>query len=102
MGSGSVDQAQIAYRFPGVHLLPEHQTPQIFADLPAQALVYLELGFHLDLTSPSLASLPCQRVAVLPAGLKESDWHDWADEVIPGNDLTVPAPNNLPELCDRL
>ncbi|MBP0000539.1 MAG: GTP-binding protein [Cyanobacteria bacterium SID2] len=98
MGVGSVDRARIAYRFPWVHLLPEHQTPQVFANLPDQAWVYLELGFHLDLASPFLASLPCHRVAVLPPGLKSSEWHNWADEVVPGNDITVSAANPLPEL----
>ena len=98
MGGGSVDRARIAYRFPWVHLLGEHQTPQVFANLPDQALVYLELGFHLDLTAPLLASLPCHRVAILPSSLQASEWHDWADEVIFGNDIAMSAPDNLPEL----
>jgi hypothetical protein len=98
MGADSVDRARIAYCFPWVQLLPEGRIPQVLADLPDQALVYLELGFHLDLTAPLLASLPCHRVAVLPAGLQTSEWHDWADEVIVGNDIAVSAPDNLPEL----
>ena len=97
-GSGSVDPVRIAYRFPWVQLIPEHQIQSVLTNLPDQALVYFELGFHLDLASPFFAALPCHRVAVLPPGLTESDWHDWADEVIPGNDITVPAPDNLPEL----
>ncbi len=98
LGRYSVDLARISYRFPWVYLVPERNAQQVFASLPDRALVYLELGFHLDLASPSLASLPCHRVAVLPPGLKESDWHDWADEVIPGNDIAVPDQNKLPEL----
>lgn len=94
----AIDLAQIAYRFPGVYPIPESQGQQVLADLPDQARVYLELGFHLDLASPWFASLPCHRVAVLPPGLTRSDWHDWADEVVSGNDITVPAPDNLPEL----
>lgn len=96
--SCSVDRARVAYRFPWVHWIPERETQQVLTDLPDHALVYLELGFQLDLASPFLAALPCHRVAVLPPGLKESDWHDWADEMIPGNDIAVPTPNNLPEL----
>ncbi len=98
MGADSVDRARIAYCFPWVQLLPEGRILQVLADLPDQALVYLELGFHLDLTAPLLASLPCHRVAVLPSGLQTSEWHDWADEVIVGNDIAVSAPDNLPEL----
>jgi hypothetical protein len=98
LGNYSIDLVRFSYRFPWVYLVPESQAQQVLVDLPDRAQVYLELGFHLDLASPFLASLPCHRVAVLPPGLTESDWHDWADEVIPGNDITVPAPDNLPEL----
>ncbi|NER38839.1 MAG: GTP-binding protein [Oscillatoria sp. SIO1A7] len=98
MGAGSVDIARIAYRFPWVQLLPEDRTPEIFAKEPDEALVYLELGFHLDLTSPLLASVPCHRVAVVPSGLQTSEWHDWADEVIFGNDIAMFGSDNLPEL----
>jgi hypothetical protein len=98
MGACSVDQARIAYRFPWVYLVPESKARQVLAELPDCALVYFELGFHLDLASPFLASLPCHRVAVLPPGLKESDWHDWADEVIPGNSIVIPGLKRLPEL----
>lgn len=98
MGVCSVDWAWIGYRFPWVHLVPESEVQKVLAELPDRALVYLELGFHLDLASPFLASLPCRRVAVLPPGLKDSDWHDWADEAISGNDITAIAPDNLPEL----
>ena len=97
-GGGSVDEAFIAYRFPWVHIVPESQELEILTTLPDQALVYLELSFHLDLTSSLLASFPCRRVAVLPSGLQTSDWHDWTDEVIVGNESTVTTPETLPEL----
>jgi hypothetical protein len=106
MGACSVDQARIAYRFPWVYVIPESQAPQVLADLPDQALVYFELGFHLDLASPLLASLPCHRVAVrwlrsLHFGFHELDClliHgstvSYADELTPD----TPAI----QLCDRL
>lgn len=98
MGTDSVDRGRIGYCFPWVQLLPEERIPEVFADLPDQALVYLELGFYLDLTAPFLASLPGRRVAVVPSGLQTSEWHDWADETIVGNDIAVSAADNLPEL----
>jgi len=98
MGDRSVDLARIAYRFPWVHLIPESEAPTVFAELPDRALVYLELGFHLDLASPFLELLPCHKVAVLPPELKASDWHNWADETISGSNTTAIAPDNLPEL----
>ncbi len=97
MGADSVDRGRIGYCFPWVQLLGEDRIPELFADLPDQALVYLELGFHLDLASPFLESLPCHRVAVLPSNLPASEWHDWADEVVIGNDIAIPTPDNLPE-----
>ncbi|WP_072622318.1 GTP-binding protein [Spirulina major] len=97
-GAGSVDQVRIAYRFPWVQLIPEHQAQQVLTTLPDQARVYFEVGFHLDLDSPFFAALPCHHVAVLPPELTASEWHDWADEVIPGNAITVPTSDNLPEL----
>ncbi|MEM8640722.1 MAG: GTP-binding protein [Cyanobacteria bacterium P01_G01_bin.54] len=102
LGEASVDQARIAYRFPWVQLISEQQLPQAFMALPDPALVYLELGFHLNLAAPILASLPCHRVAVVPSGLQTSEWHDWADEVIFGNDITMSASDSLPERLPEL
>ncbi len=98
MGDGSVDLVRIAHHFPWVHLIPESQAPTILTELPDRALVYLELGFHLDLASPFLTLLPWRKVAVLPPKLNASDWHDWADETISGSDSKTIAPDNAPEL----
>ena len=98
----SVDLARMAYRFPWVNVIPEGQAQSALAKLPDRALVFLELGCHRDpqqlhSTAPFLASLPCRRVAVLPPDLQKSDWYDWAEEVVPGNKIAVPTPDNLPE-----
>lgn len=98
MGSCSVDRARIEYGLPWVRTLSESDAQAVLQDLPDRALVCVELGFHLDLASPFLVALPFHRVAVLPANLRQSDWHDWADEVVPGNDIATPAPDHLPEL----
>lgn len=98
LGNISVDLARIGYCFPWVQVIPENQAQAMFADLPNDAIVYVELGFHLDLGSPFLSSLPCHRVAVLPLSLRTSEWHDWADEVVPGNSIANPDASKLPEL----
>ena len=85
LGDISVDLARIGYRFPLVQVVPENQIQIALTALPETATVYIELGFHLDLNSPFFAALPCRRVAVVPPDLTQSIWHDWADEVIPGN-----------------
>jgi len=98
LGEISVDLARMGYRFPSVQVVPEAQLKTVLADLPEQATLYLEWGFHLDLGSPFLAELPWERVAVLPPDLAESDWHGWADRVILGNAVVAPANGCLPEI----
>ena len=84
-GQESVDLARIGYRFPWVSLVSDDRAATVLADLPGQSQVFIELGFHLDLESPFLAALPGRRIAIAPPGLERSEWHDWADEVIPSN-----------------
>lgn len=98
LGNISVDLARIGYRFPWVQIIREVEVQQTLKTLPDNAIVYVELGFHLDVRSPFLNSLPCHRVAVLPPQLSTSDWHDWADEVVSGNDIVIPESTKLPEL----
>ncbi|TVQ05942.1 MAG: GTP-binding protein [Leptolyngbya sp. DLM2.Bin27] len=98
LGEISVDLARIGYRFPWVQVVAEAQIQAMLADLPDQATVYFEWGFHLDLGSPFLAGLGCERVAVLPPDLSESDWHTWADRVVVGNAVAAPPEGQLPEI----
>ncbi|MEM9266842.1 MAG: GTP-binding protein [Cyanobacteria bacterium P01_F01_bin.13] len=81
----SVDLAWIGYGFPWVSIISDDRAATVLTDLPDQAQVFIELGFHLDLKSPFLAALPGRRIAIVPPGLEKSEWHDWADEVIPSN-----------------
>jgi hypothetical protein len=84
----SVDLARIGYRFPWVQVIQDQQIPSFFKAWTEErwpdAVVYLELGFHLVLDHPLLEALPWHRVAVLPPDLGESEWHHWANEVVPG------------------
>jgi len=99
----SVDLARIGYRFPQVQVISEDQAQQTLTSLPDLAMVILELGFHLDLNSPLITSLPSHRVAVLPPNLTDSEWQDWADEIIPGNDIVVDPASKPPQLwCTSL
>ena len=98
LGEISVDLARIGYRFPWVQVVAEAQLKAVLANLPEQATVYFEWGFHLDLESPFLAGLGCERVAVLPPDLAESDWHTWADRIVVGNAVAAPANGRLPEI----
>lgn len=94
----AVDLARIGYCFPWVSLVSDDRAATVLADLPGQSQVFIELGFHLDLASPFLAALPGRRIAVIPPSLEQSEWHDWADEVIPGNHSQTWDADKLPVL----
>lgn len=98
LGNISVDLARIGYRFPWVQVICENEVQHALKVLPDNAIVYVELGFHMDLRSPFFDALPCHRIAVLPPQFPLSDWHDWADEVVVGNDMVIPQSTNPPEL----
>ncbi|MGD1901220.1 MAG: GTP-binding protein [Geitlerinemataceae cyanobacterium] len=102
MGEESVDLARIGYCYPSVQVFPEEKTPEVLSNLPDRALVFLELGFHIDVTAPPLSTLPCRRVAVLPPGLENSpqssEWHEWADEVVAGSEVAPPKSEEMPEV----
>lgn len=97
-GAQGIDTPYLGYRFPWVQVIPEGKMPAVLADLPQEAEVYLELGFHLSLDSPLLASLPCHRVALLPPGYPPTDWQNWADKVIPGQGHPPTQTDTLPPL----
>jgi hypothetical protein len=98
LGLISVDLARIAYRFPWVQVIPDAEIRDVLMSMPDDAQVYVEVGFHLDLSASVLADLSCHRVAVLPPQLSSSEWHDWADEMIPGNDIPSPHDLGLPQI----
>jgi hypothetical protein len=101
-GEMSVDVIRIGYCYPEVRVLLDDQIPPL-AGLSEDTVIFLELGFQLDLQIPFLATAPCQRIAVLPPDLPQSPWHEWADEIISGNGISPPDPVNLPQLwCSAL
>ncbi len=53
---------------------------------------YIELDFHIDLGSLVLPTefADCHRVAVLPPGIRQTEWHDWADVIVTGTETRVP------------
>ena len=94
----SVDLARIGYCFPWVSIISDDRAASVLTDLPDQAQVFMELGFHLDLESPVLSTFPGRRVAIVPPDLKTSEWHDWADEVMPSNHSQASVADKLPAI----
>ena len=98
LGNASVDLAGIDYRFPWVQVIPDTEAQTVLHTLSEEAVVYLELGFYLDLGSPLLTSFPCHRVAVLPPEIKSSQWQQWADEMITGNSVRSFESEQIPQI----
>ena len=98
----SVDLMHIGYSFPEVQVIADHEIPSLINQWRQEGLssatVYLELGFHLVLDHPMLSVLPWHRVAILPSQPPESEWHTWADEMIPGNETPRPTAVDHPNV----
>ncbi|MEO1132420.1 MAG: GTP-binding protein [Cyanobacteria bacterium J06639_1] len=94
----SVELAYIGYRFPKVRLANARALPQVFDELAEPTVIYVEVGFSEDVQELSLGGLPSHRVAVLPPSLHHSAWHDWADEIVAGNEVAIFEPHKMPEV----
>ena len=96
----AVDRLRVGYRFPQVIVVDDSRAAEVLMNLPDRAQVYIELGFHLDLTALPFNSLPCRKVAIVPPELAQltaqSEWHSWADELVAGNNIQVPGSNETP------
>ena len=103
LGNASVDQAIINYRFPSVQVIPDTEAQTVLSRLSKEAVVYVELGFYMDLASPVLTSFPCHRVAVVPPETESSPWQNFADEIITGNSVQSSRHGESPQIwCSPL
>jgi len=81
-----IDTTYLATEVAGLTVLPVDQLTDFLAQPLVGSAVYVELGFQIELTSLILPGqmAGCHRVAVLPPGTRQTDWHDWADLVVTG------------------
>jgi hypothetical protein len=81
-----IDTTYLATEVAELTVLPVERLTDFLAQPLTGSAVYVELGFHIDLTSLILpdSMADCQRVAVLPPGTRHTEWHDWADLVVTG------------------
>jgi len=86
LGAGTMplDGTYLAAEVPGLSLWDEADLISLGSAELTQPL-YLELAFQVD---PFALSLPgmsaARRVAVVPLGAMQTEWHDWAEEVVAG------------------
>lgn len=91
-GAMSLDGIYLAAELPNLFLWEEADLLDWEIDERSCPL-FVELGFQID---PSTLSLPrvaaCRRVAVLPPAATQTEWHDWAEEVVVGGmGVSLPA-----------
>lgn len=81
-----IDPTYLATEVAGLTVLPVEQLTDFLAQPLVGSAVYVELGFHIDLTSLILPDqmADCRRVVVLPSGTQRTEWHGWADLVVTG------------------
>ncbi len=88
-GSVPIDLTRLATDFPTVKVFNDAQEVEFFHQLAVADAVYLELGFHLELSAVAqiLDTLPYLGIAILPPHFKDSEWHSWANEIVPGSNV---------------
>lgn len=86
LGEPSIDATYLDTEVPGLTVLSVAQFIDFLEHSKPGYAVYLELGFHIDLTTLTLPDqmTNCRRVAVVPPGTSHTEWHDWADVVVTG------------------
>jgi hypothetical protein len=93
LGSGTtpIDATYLAAEVSGLTVLLDEQLADFLAHPITGCSIYLELGFQIDLVSLVLPDkmANCRRVAVLPPGTRQTEWHGWADLTVTGAEIGV-------------
>ena len=86
VGTVPIDKTRLETEFPTVKVFSNGQEVEFLNQLATADAVYIELGFYLELNAVAqiLDNLSYRAVAVLPPTFKDSEWHSWAEEVVPG------------------
>ncbi|MBW4554696.1 MAG: GTP-binding protein [Trichormus sp. ATA11-4-KO1] len=89
IGNVPIDQIRLTAEFPEVKVVSDGEEVKFFSQLTGAEIVYVELGFYLELDAipQVLKNLPYQAIAVLPPHLKESEYHAWAGKIVKGADI---------------
>lgn len=92
VGNVPIDLTCIKAEFPHVHIFTDGQELELIEKVEQGAIALIELGFHLDLRSGdmllealaanSVFNSALKKIALVPSGLANSEWHEWADQII--------------------
>ena len=88
-GNVPIDQTRLATDFPNLKIITDAQESQLIEYLANGAVAFVELGFYLELDAMSslLDTIPSSRIAIIPPGTKNSEWHQWANQTVEGLSL---------------
>lgn len=93
-GTTPIDPTYLATELPSLTVLSDDQGWALRERAETGDAIYIELEFHLDLESLVLPvdMTQCQRIAIVPPGMKQTEWHQWADVVVVGNAIAASVP----------
>ncbi|AKG24041.1 CobW C-terminal domain-containing protein [Calothrix sp. 336/3] len=85
-GNVPIDQTHLQSEFTNLKIFSDGQEIEFISHLIKADRVFIEIAAYLELGAIAslLDSLPYHRVAVLPPSWKDSEFHPWAKEIIPG------------------
>jgi hypothetical protein len=93
-----IDSAHLTTEFPQLVVFTDEQADKLH-HLDANTTVYIELGFHLSLTTIDslLAGLDVQKVAIVSPNVLhlDTEWHRWADVTEAGQAVSAIEPKDL-------
>jgi Cobalamin synthesis protein cobW C-terminal domain len=93
-----IDSVHLVTEFPQLAVFTDQQIDRLH-HLDANTTVFVEIGFHLNLTTADslLAGLDIHKVAVVPPNMLhlETEWHQWADVVEVGQAVSATEPKDL-------
>ncbi|MBW4645672.1 MAG: GTP-binding protein [Goleter apudmare HA4340-LM2] len=90
-GNVPIDQTRLAAEFPEVKVFSDGEVVDFYHQLTTAVTVYFELGFYLQLSTVQqiLDNLSYYAVAVLPPHLRDSEYHSWAEKIVPGAPIDI-------------
>ncbi|MFQ4141003.1 GTP-binding protein [Chlorogloeopsis sp. ULAP02] len=88
VGNVPIDKTRLATELPKVKVFSDGQEVEFFKHLAVANVVYIELGFYLELSAIAqiLDNLTYHAVALVPPHLQDSEYHVWANEIVIGAD----------------
>ena len=103
--SAPIDATWLAAELPHLMVLSDEQWVDFVATSSHDKVLYIELGFQIDLASLVLPQVlidqhpnappKCHRVVVLPSGAESADWDNWANQIVRGvgSPMTLQTPH---------